>query len=338
MKRCPACGETKQVHEFYAAPARDDGLAGHCIPCSIAAGAASVLKLRLEVTRHLGGCCAHCGYNVPGPALQVDHVDGDGAAERKANASPRRVLRDALNDTEGRYQLLCANCNQIKRMENAEHKGSRVYVRVGDDTDRAKRCAACDLTKPTAFFYRNGARRDGLSIYCGRCTLKRGARANQAARQAAVDHLGGKCFSCGYDANRHALQIDHANGGGAAERKSGNGGAALCRAVVADASGRYQLLCANCNVIKKITSREFRRPDTYVRNPAKERRPTRQYLSPDQIAEVARLVAVEGLPQAEVGERYGITQPVVGRHVKNHYPDYNGRLARWVQFRTDRSI
>jgi hypothetical protein len=289
-----------------------------------------MLKLRLRVIQHLGGHCIRCGYATPGPALQIDHVNGDGAASRRGDASPGRVLRDALYDTEGRYQLLCANCNNIKRIENGEHKGSRVYTRTVTEDGRTKYCATCGVVKSTAEFYRNKARHDGLSVYCKPCALVRTSGDAQRARDAAIDHLGGQCSQCRYDTNRRALQIDHVDGGGHSARQGGIGRATpLYRAVIADDSGRYQLLCANCNVLKKVSAREFRQRHTYARNPATERRPTRCYLSPAEVAEVARLVAVEGLPQWAVGARFGITQSVVSSHTRKHYPEYDGRATRW---------
>jgi hypothetical protein len=86
-------------------------------------------------------------------------------------------------------------------------------------------------------------------------------RARQAAygarpRLAAIEFLGGKCARCGFGDLR-ALQIDHVNGGGNIERKSIGLKKTYERAVTG-ASG-YQLLCANCNMIKRIENREFRR-------------------------------------------------------------------------------
>src|SRR5882757_8966042 len=116
-KRCPKCDTIKPISNFYRNLKRHDGLAGWCVPCELAAGKASVAKLRAQTIKHLGGKCAACGYDTVGPALQIDHVNGDGAQKRKTNGAPRAVLQAALLDEDGRYQLLCANCNQIKRIE-----------------------------------------------------------------------------------------------------------------------------------------------------------------------------------------------------------------------------
>jgi len=46
--------------------------------------------------------------------LQVDHVYGGGKQELKT-LSRVQYLQKVLADAEGNYQLLCANCNWIKR-------------------------------------------------------------------------------------------------------------------------------------------------------------------------------------------------------------------------------
>lgn len=55
--------------------------------------------------------------------LQIDHVRGDGSKERKGAES---YYLKVLNDETGRYQLLCANCNWIKRRVNGEDN-ARLY-------------------------------------------------------------------------------------------------------------------------------------------------------------------------------------------------------------------
>jgi len=52
-------------------------------------------------------------------ALQIDHVNGDGHKERQTRKSLNRKIALNLIDTS-RYQILCANCNWIKRVENNE--------------------------------------------------------------------------------------------------------------------------------------------------------------------------------------------------------------------------
>ena len=84
--------------------------------------------LRRQVLDLLGGECVRCGFNDE-RALQVDHIDGGGNKERIAlNGANASVYRRVLATNGVGYQLLCANCNWIKRAERQEH-GFRRGVR-----------------------------------------------------------------------------------------------------------------------------------------------------------------------------------------------------------------
>lgn len=88
-------------------------------------------KLRNNVIDKLGGKCATCGF-YDKRALQIDHVNGGGSKERKERkykgSFHAHVLKSFLAK-ENKYQLLCANCNWIKRFENKEAKG-RIYAKI----------------------------------------------------------------------------------------------------------------------------------------------------------------------------------------------------------------
>ena len=87
---------------------------------------------REAVIAYLGGRCVHlaCSWlNEDGTrgctdhrCLQIDHVNGDGAKLRKIKGQEgSRLLDTVLKTVPGEtYQLLCANCNWIKRYENRE--------------------------------------------------------------------------------------------------------------------------------------------------------------------------------------------------------------------------
>lgn len=68
--------------------------------------------------------------------------------------------------------------------------------------------------------------------------------------------LGHKCSKCGFNDIR-ALQIDHKNGGGKEDRRLLNQ-LAIYRKVIKN-SKDYQILCANCNWIKREESNEILR-------------------------------------------------------------------------------
>lgn len=78
--------------------------------------------LRDECVARLGGCCAVCG-ETDWRVLQIDHIDGDGAEDRarfkRGSNSSTTYLQHILKNPS-KYQILCANHNWIKRVENNE--------------------------------------------------------------------------------------------------------------------------------------------------------------------------------------------------------------------------
>ena len=75
---------------------------------------------RARLLMFMGGECQKCKNN-DYRVLQIDHVNGGGSKDRRENpvgsafAMTRKVFASP-ND----FQLLCANCNWIKRYENNE--------------------------------------------------------------------------------------------------------------------------------------------------------------------------------------------------------------------------
>lgn len=79
-------------------------------------------KHREELLKTLGDKCTRCGFT-DFRALQVDHVKGGGTKERlNKKIYHTDVIKSFLNH-EGKYQLLCANCNWIKKFDNNETRG-----------------------------------------------------------------------------------------------------------------------------------------------------------------------------------------------------------------------
>jgi len=95
----------------------------------------------------------------------------------------------------------------------------------------------------------------------------RNAERRRKLRKDGIIKLGGRCSSktCGWvneDGTRgctdfRVLQFDHVNGGGTQERKKTPYYEGLCKDVLADTTGKFQLLCVNCNWIKAFEKREF---------------------------------------------------------------------------------
>jgi len=80
----------------------------------------SNLRKRVEALLRLGGKCVRCDKGDDYRVLQIDHINGGGRRDvqlRGTVAAQRDVLKGNI---EG-YQLLCANCNVIKKYEMEEN-------------------------------------------------------------------------------------------------------------------------------------------------------------------------------------------------------------------------
>ena len=85
-------------------------------------------KARLAIINLLGAECVKCGFRDL-RALQLDHINGGGNKDPKARRSSayyHNLLRNP-KETFLKFQILCANCNWIKRYENQESKHTFPY-------------------------------------------------------------------------------------------------------------------------------------------------------------------------------------------------------------------
>ena len=70
----------------------------------------------------LGRECIRCGINDT-RVLQIDHINGGGRKERtELKLNYYKFVLGKLLEENTDYQVLCANCNWIKRSENNEHR------------------------------------------------------------------------------------------------------------------------------------------------------------------------------------------------------------------------
>lgn len=107
-----SCLECKQL--FFATKCRELYCSLHIIRSHRWA-----YKLKQTVYTQYGNICGHCGFTDQ-RAFQLDHVNGGGTKERKEKCwNYQLVLLDARKNPT-KYQLLCANCNAIKRYTNSE--------------------------------------------------------------------------------------------------------------------------------------------------------------------------------------------------------------------------
>lgn len=152
---CSSCLQTKDLECFSLRVTKDGSKRPMtiCKSCSLkksgswysansarATATNKINVLRKQVVLKLGSRCANPFCMIPGRcsdvrALQIDHVNNDGADERRKygigigpeggqTPMPRSkmaiIYTLALNDTGNRYQLLCANCNVIKEYERRQ--------------------------------------------------------------------------------------------------------------------------------------------------------------------------------------------------------------------------
>lgn len=89
---------------------------------------------RKRLIESLGSKCIKCGFS-DWRALQIDHIFGDGHIERKQRRSfdsHRQAAKIRRGFADGKYQLLCANCNWIKRHECKEDGSKQWQLMRGE--------------------------------------------------------------------------------------------------------------------------------------------------------------------------------------------------------------
>jgi hypothetical protein len=157
-------------------------------------------------------------------------------------------------------------------------------------TSTEKWCPDCKVYLPHSFFGSNRANFGGLASICRECRkvrLKKRDRTRATTglppqseetrirkkayrhriRKELIAFFGGRCNSpdcktINEDGTKgctdeRCLQLDHINGGGKKEYTTLNHSTSLYNKVMKDKTG-YQLLCANCNWIKRSTHNELR--------------------------------------------------------------------------------
>ena len=81
------------------------------------------LRRRVGALLALGGKCVRCGFDSDYRALQLDHINSDGFKDNKKYWQlQQRIYAEIIDGKhKDKYQILCANCNWIKRYELEEH-------------------------------------------------------------------------------------------------------------------------------------------------------------------------------------------------------------------------
>lgn len=122
-----------------------------------------------------------------------------------------------------------------------------------------KTCKRCSRSKPVKEFYRNKLTKDGYAIYCKLCANDVNAQTTQRMRLRVLQALGDRCVGCGIDDQR-VLTIDHIHGGGTQHRKRAKGAGYGYYKRMLENLSLYQLLCWNCQHLKRMEQGEHRQP------------------------------------------------------------------------------
>lgn len=122
-KKCNHCTRVKQITDFlvdYDQKEKKKYRMDVCRECYddvfvLEKGEKRQAMMRQKVVTHLGGKCAWCDFYDP-RALCIDHIFGEGNLERKSGKNWYSLYREILSgDRDWEFQVLCANCNSIKR-------------------------------------------------------------------------------------------------------------------------------------------------------------------------------------------------------------------------------
>ena len=150
LKLCRMCGPERgpiPISEFHPNRSTTDGFQNECKKCRnarrrkarenktgfyadereryhdshLVACRESYYKAKEKVFDHYGRKCKGCGFDDP-RALSIDHKDSDGADHRRKLGGVnfyRWLVRQGFPDN---FQVLCMNCQFIKRHDNHELK------------------------------------------------------------------------------------------------------------------------------------------------------------------------------------------------------------------------
>lgn len=166
--------------------------------------------------------CVSCGFSDIN-ALSIDHVNGNGSSHRKEVGSGGRFYHWLIrNNYPLGFQVLCYNCNWLKRLSQ------QIHIRVKNEKKNKTTIAYFLRTKLLVF-----QKYSGGSVPV--------------------------CNSCG-NANLKVLSIDHLYGKGTEERRRvGYGNTFYIWLFKNSFPEGYQVLCLNCQMIKRAMNKEGRK-------------------------------------------------------------------------------
>ena len=163
-----------------------------------------------------------------------------------------------IEKSTGRLRSWCRECEKIYYSKtNIEKRKINKERTMKLEFKGIRQCSTCGEPKQNKEFYID-KRRNKLYSACKECFGEHRKNTYAIFKQAAYDVLGNKCTTCGFDDIR-ALQIDHIHGGGnRRKRENIEHLEQIYQKIIETKTSEFQLLCANCNYIKRVENLEAR--------------------------------------------------------------------------------
>lgn len=174
---------------------------------------------------------------------------------------------DKIKEKNTRYWK--ENATIISKKRKIKYRNN--HPKVDLERITSKVCSKCKSKKIRSAYYLDRTSASKMTSRCKQCTKDgqnnpewkeqqriRTRNYRNRLRDGVIKTLGNECLSCGIK-DKRVLQVDHIWGGGSKELKnSGNGPSYYKRILksIENNENKYQVLCANCNWVKRHTNNE----------------------------------------------------------------------------------
>jgi hypothetical protein len=219
-------------------------------------------QIKIKVMKEYGNKCACCGEDQI-EFLTIDHINNDGAIERKTISSGGHNFYSWLlknNCPKDKYQILCFNCNCSNGfLGYCPHKTTnnnllnipiKENIRVNSKNSKEKICIWCRI--PLTLENSNINNTKNRKHICNECILKENQIYQLKLKLMVMKEYGNKCECCEENIFEF-LTIDHINGNGGKERKELkiNSGSNFYRWLIKNnyPKDNYRILCYSCNCV-----------------------------------------------------------------------------------------
>lgn len=105
-KKCPKCGLTKSLSEFY----KSTKASSYCKDCIKQTNKINRQNVKEQAIQYLGGKCSNCGYNKCSAALDFHHIDPNEKDKNYDNY--KGSFSNKLKTELDKCVLLCSNCHR----------------------------------------------------------------------------------------------------------------------------------------------------------------------------------------------------------------------------------